>query len=211
MGGVMSSVTISGDTSGSIILQAPSVAGSTTLTLPTTSGTVLTNASSVASSQLPAGSVLQVVQTVKTDTYSTNSTTFQDVPGLSVSITPLSSTSRVLIFANVYTGTASVGQGVQTQVRRGNTNLIASSSPGNRTPSIGQQEAGGLSFAQYWGMQATWIFQDSPATTSLTTYKIVIRTNTGAGNVYVNRNDYSIDQAESGIGTSQLIVMEIKG
>ena len=37
MGGVMSSVTISGDTSGSIILQAPAVSGSTTLTLPTTS------------------------------------------------------------------------------------------------------------------------------------------------------------------------------
>jgi hypothetical protein len=44
MGGAMSSVTISGDTSGSIILQAPSVSGSTTLTLPTTSGTVLTTA-----------------------------------------------------------------------------------------------------------------------------------------------------------------------
>ena len=44
----MSSVTISGDTSGSVILQAPSVAGSTTLTLPTTSGTVLTNATTQA-------------------------------------------------------------------------------------------------------------------------------------------------------------------
>jgi hypothetical protein len=44
MGGAMSSVTISGDTSGSIILQAPAVSGSTTLTLPTTSGTVLTTA-----------------------------------------------------------------------------------------------------------------------------------------------------------------------
>jgi hypothetical protein len=40
MGGAMSSVTISGDTSGSVILQAPSVAGSTTLTLPTTTGTL---------------------------------------------------------------------------------------------------------------------------------------------------------------------------
>lgn len=41
----MSSVTISGDTSGSIILQAPSVAGSTTLTLPTTTGTLSLTAS----------------------------------------------------------------------------------------------------------------------------------------------------------------------
>jgi len=54
MGGVMSSVTISGDTSGSIILQAPSVAGSTTLTLPTTSGTVLTSANSFSAGTGPA-------------------------------------------------------------------------------------------------------------------------------------------------------------
>lgn len=37
----MSSVVISGDTSGAITLQAPAVAGSTTLTLPATTGTVL--------------------------------------------------------------------------------------------------------------------------------------------------------------------------
>lgn len=41
----MSSITINGDTSGSVILQAPAVSGSTTLTLPTTSGTVLTTTS----------------------------------------------------------------------------------------------------------------------------------------------------------------------
>ena len=41
----MSSVVISGDISGSVTLDAPSVAGTTVLTLPATSGTVLTSAS----------------------------------------------------------------------------------------------------------------------------------------------------------------------
>ena len=50
----MSSVTISGDTSGSIILQAPAVSGSTTLTLPTTSGTVLTTANTFGAGTGPA-------------------------------------------------------------------------------------------------------------------------------------------------------------
>ena len=50
----MSSVTISGDTSGSIILQAPAVAGSTTLTLPSTSGTVLTSANAFSAGTGPA-------------------------------------------------------------------------------------------------------------------------------------------------------------
>ena len=41
----MSSITINGDTSGSIILDAPAIAGSTTLTLPTTTGTLALTAS----------------------------------------------------------------------------------------------------------------------------------------------------------------------
>jgi hypothetical protein len=44
----MSSVVISGDTSGTVTLQAPAVSGSTVLTLPATSGTVLTTASGTA-------------------------------------------------------------------------------------------------------------------------------------------------------------------
>jgi len=43
----MSSVVISGDTSGTVTLQAPAVAGTTTLTLPATSGTVITGAGGV--------------------------------------------------------------------------------------------------------------------------------------------------------------------
>ena len=44
----MSSVVISGDTSGSITIAAPAVSGTTTLTLPATSGTVLTSATTQA-------------------------------------------------------------------------------------------------------------------------------------------------------------------
>lgn len=50
----MSSVVISGDTSGSVTLQAPAVAGSTVLTLPATSGTVITTTSGTAPSATTA-------------------------------------------------------------------------------------------------------------------------------------------------------------
>lgn len=43
----MSSVVIAGDTSGSITLEAPAVAGTTTLTLPTTNGTVIVGSGGV--------------------------------------------------------------------------------------------------------------------------------------------------------------------
>ena len=48
----MASISIFGDTSGSITLAAPAVAGTTTLTLPTTNGTVLTSGSSLSATQL---------------------------------------------------------------------------------------------------------------------------------------------------------------
>jgi hypothetical protein len=50
----MSSLVISGDTSGSVTLQAPAVSGSTVLTLPATSGTIITTASGTASSATTA-------------------------------------------------------------------------------------------------------------------------------------------------------------
>ncbi len=67
----MSSITISGDTSGSIILQAPSVSGSTTLTLPTTSGTVLTTANTFGAGLGPAFSAYQSsAQSIAHNTFS---------------------------------------------------------------------------------------------------------------------------------------------
>jgi len=48
-------IDISGTTSGTITLQAPSVAGNTTLTLPSTSGTILTSASTATTSTNLAG------------------------------------------------------------------------------------------------------------------------------------------------------------
>jgi hypothetical protein len=43
-GNIMASLIVAGDTSGTVTLQAPAIAGSTVLTLPTTSGTLVTTA-----------------------------------------------------------------------------------------------------------------------------------------------------------------------
>ena len=87
----MSSIVIKGDTSGQIEIAAPAVAGSTTLTLPTGSGNILTDVSP------KAGNVLQVVQSVKTDAFTTTSGSFVIPSGLSVNITPSSSANKILI------------------------------------------------------------------------------------------------------------------
>ena len=47
--------------------------------------------------KLPAGSVLQVLSTTKTDTFSTTSVGPIDITGLSVAITPKYATSKIFI------------------------------------------------------------------------------------------------------------------
>ena len=159
MGGAMSSVTISGDTSGSIILQAPSVAGSTTLTLPTTTGTLVT------SNAMPTGSVLQVVQGTLSTTPSTNSATYVTT-GLAATITPKSSTSKILIIANGSYYSGSTGNGYYT-IYRNSTNLEITSGRGFAE----------INFAGGTGGVMTVSYLDSPATTSATTYTIYTKQN----------------------------------
>ena len=65
---------------------------------------------------MPAGAMLQVVQTVKTDTFSSNpSSAWIDITGLSVSITPLSSSSKILVQISIVGGGHGLyGDGVKT-------------------------------------------------------------------------------------------------
>jgi hypothetical protein len=105
----MASIVVTGDTSGSITLSAPAVAGSNTLTLPANTGTIITTASgsqSIPKAALPTGSVLQVVNT-QSSTYTSTVTAIpsdntipQNSEGaelFTASITPTSSASKLFI------------------------------------------------------------------------------------------------------------------
>ena len=50
---------------------------------------------------MPAGAVLQVLQAVKTDTFSTTSGTFVQVSDLTVTITPSSASNKILISGSI--------------------------------------------------------------------------------------------------------------
>jgi len=145
------------------------------------------------------GGVLQVVSTTKTSSFSTTSTSFVDVTGLSVSITPTSATSKILVFCTMNMGHSSSRVARANLVR--NSTTIAQPTPsqtfsatknayitnGDTTPS------------------ADFHFLDSPATTSSTTYKIQVCTNVGDGALIVgNRSTY--DDMNS---PSTITVMEI--
>ena len=71
------------------------------------------------------GKILQVQSTVKTDSFSSNSSSFVDITGLSVSITPSSTSSKILVFSNfsVSGDTWNSGRGIAFNLVRGSTNI----------------------------------------------------------------------------------------
>lgn len=147
---------------------------------------------------LPAGGVLQVVSTTKTDTFSYASSGFQDVTGLSVTITPSSASSKVLIMYQIAVGASTSGD-VDVRVTRGGTVVGDQSLDANPyTASQPGGVSGGLTIGAF-------NYLDSPATTSALTYQV--QTNRRfAGTQYVNRNG-----SNNRFSVSSITAMEIAG
>jgi hypothetical protein len=143
------------------------------------------------------GGVLQVVSATKTDSFSTASGSFVDITGLSVSITPTSSTSKILVLVDVFVGTSADGATL--------INL-------NRDSTAIAQGVGGSQPSSMIGTPrdlidlhaSTLTFLDSPSSSSSITYKLQGR-RVGAGTSYINRrgNDTVFSTASS------ITVMEI--
>jgi hypothetical protein len=166
-------------------------------------GQVLTVASGVPS-WAAGGKVLQVVSTAKTDTFSSSSTSYTDITGLSVTITPTSSTSKIYVMCTI-NGTSANGQLGFFQLMRDSTAIGIGDTAGSRTRA---------SFSSNLGrslQQATDCmginFLDSPATTSATTYKVQMRST--SGNIYVNRSGDDGDFNYYARTISSITVMEI--
>ena len=147
----------------------------------------------------------QVVSTLKNDTFSTTSTSFVDVTGLTVSITPTLATSKILVLAQINYGySGDITQYLQ--LLRDSTAIdIGAASGGSPLASLTGSLFGGTALSIFTS-PGTLVFLDSPATTSATTYKIQQRVNTGTG--FINRNGR--DNGSSDARTASTItVMEI--
>ena len=230
----MASIGFSGDTSGLISVTAPLVAGSGVLTLPTGTDTlvgkattdtltnktltspvlttpalgtpargVLTNCTGIPAA---VGSVLQVVQTLKTSAFTSSvNNTWTDITGMSVSITPASSSNKILILTSISTGGGGNNYPRGFRFVRGATAIsIADAGTGTAASS-------GIFVSDDSGMITICMnFLDSPATTSSTTYKIQFL-NPPSSATGISVNQPYTPSANSFLGTSTITVMEIKG
>lgn len=152
------------------------------------------------------GSPLQVVNTIKTDDWvATTGTTFTDVTGLSASITPSSTSNKVLVVVTLV-ASADVGNFGYARILRGATEVGSSSGTGS-TPAFGSVLGDyGTSNSNYCKTIST-SFLDSPSTTSTITYKIQMCHHQAGGIVSVNRR-----AGYTGVfGTSTITLTEIAG
>jgi len=184
---------------GSFSLQAPSSSSNTrVMTLPDTAdGTILTTTNP------KAGNIIQVVSTTKTDTFTTTSTSFTDVTGLSVAITPSSTSNKILVIMSVDASNTGAPKSTIVGLFRGSTNLLGSA-VSNRKRGFQLANFGDTNVGESIGFQ----FLDSPSTTSETTYKVQIA---AQGNTSViNRSGSDADNAGYGYrSASSITVMEV--
>ena len=203
----MSKISIEGNASGTgmFTIAAPNTNSNYTLTLPTQTGTILTSATTTG---FPAGSVLQVVSTTKTDTFTTTSTSFTDVTGLSVSITPSSASNKILVLYNFQASATSGENTVGFQLVRNSTAICLGTAAGSRFAATNYNRSMTGNNDQSWAM--TMNFLDSPATTSSVTYKVQVLTQAGA-TAAVGRTVLDSNVAVIARFPSTITVMEIAG
>jgi len=120
------------------------------------------------------GNVLQVVQTAKTDNFTTSSTTFTDITGLSASITPSSSSNKILIFGDVSVGGANGAYLILQLVKSSTAIYIGTDSKTFIGSKFWFPTGGATSSSDSMG-NLNLSFLDSPTTTSSVTYKIQMR------------------------------------
>ena len=153
------------------------------------------------------GGIIQIVSATKTDRQESSSSTYADVSGMSVSITPKFSSSKMFIMITTHVGGISPAY-IGFRVLRDSTIVTQGThATGNRT----NVTFGCRIDADYDNYMNSFNFLDSPSTTSATTYKLQFAAIYDPSNrkVVINgtgddsNNDYTL------CGTSTISVMEV--
>jgi len=156
----------------------------------------LNNNSLSSVTSLPAGvggKVLQVVNATYGTATNSSSSTYSDL-GLSASITPSSTSNKVLVTVHLSGCQKNNNALLGTRLLRGSTTIYTIDNMSLYTNTTDQNAIGSVSTS----------YLDTPSTTSATTYKIQFRSVDNNSYVYIN-NDFS------GGSNSNITLMEIAG
>jgi hypothetical protein len=195
-GGTTGAVTITNSMATEIAAKGDLIAGTGSQTFDNvsvgTNGQVLTADSTTATglkwaAPTGGGKVLQVINATSATEVTSSSSTYID-SGLTASITPTSATSKILVFAFLDSQKEN-NSWLKSRLVRGSTEISTMAT---------QAGATGTSVLNNIGT-ASITYQDSPGTTSATTYKVQ----------FASANNNALVAAQGGAGRSSITLMEI--
>ena len=153
------------------------------------------------------GKILQVKQTVKNDTFSTTSGSYTDITGMSVAITPSSTSSKVKVSVCLRVQCSQDDRWIAVILLRDNQILFDGTASGSRTQaSIWHIPYAGTGTGNTFS-DKNIVFLDSPSSTSSLTYKLQMKVQLGGTTGHVNRSMNDND-ADYGPRTSSSITVE---
>ena len=159
------------------------------------------------------GGVVQTKSTHKNDTFVTNSTSYTDLTGLNVNITPTSSSNKILVLVNIsYGGHSNLyGFGRLVRTTSGSSSVVigVGNAAGNRTQAGFPIQNVDLGNTVYHQKEASFMFLDSPNTTTSTEYQVQCMTHTGSQDVYINWPQNNDNSNYIGRFSSNIIAMEV--
>ena len=153
------------------------------------------------------GKILQVLSTSKTTPFTTTSSSPTDITGMSVNITPSSTTSKILVMFHAgLVSNTSGGQGTELYLVRNAAYIHQGDADGHRV----RVTAARNDSNNYSGDSISFQHLDSPNSTNVLTYKVQIATQDGGTACFLRRGD---EQNTSSYprAAAEITVMEIAG
>jgi len=176
--------------SGYTEIAADASADDNVLTLPSTGNTLATDLDLATKLNIAGGKILQIVRATDSTDRTTTSTSFVDVTGMSVSISPQKTDSAILIFASFrFERTGADGSAINVQITDSGNNAI-SGAQGHTLYSGGNVTI---------GIPVTIIGYATPGVTSSQTYKLRFSTNFAS----------AVAQISNATNTGQIFAIEV--
>ena len=160
---------------------------------------------------IDTGKVLQVKQTVKSDTFSSTSQTFTDLTGLSVSMTASSASNKILIRAILQYGLSNNGYAFGRLLKDSTAIGLASSSGLSNVESVGFPLVyPDIDNSQYTVQTTSYEFLTTAGDTNSHTYKLQGRQHVGGGyTFYINRTHDNSNSVYLARYISSITAMEV--
>lgn len=154
------------------------------------------------------GKVLQVVQTVKTDTFSHATSTLTAITGMDVNITPSATSSKVLVQCTLIIGGSNANSYGSVQLFRNGS--VVSNAVGTLSGSKQQSTTGNPKISATVEQKTlTFTYLDSPSSTSQLTYQPYIQKGSETVTLYVNQAGGESDNANHTRPISSITLWEI--